>query len=803
MPKLAPTQPPLTRTQHAALHSVLAPLVERHALAWTEWLIFEALGEVGSFDKGWWLSFEEFQRFTSPPKDKAARTDDVARTTAERHTSKTRAKAAKWGFPYFARKCCNLAVGLLQPGCYLLGLDWYPGASKTRKRRLPGVRFLAREPTAAFQAAAKQKPDRMELVEWWLNQRYPTHKQLDADTPQQSRESPRAVEAAALAYTAGLRTRLRWIGLKGFAPAGQRKTLYRARRLVQLGRDGGEVAEEDSAPSRGAVTSGKQAGRLSEAVLLEQLRNPPKGLRMCILGEAGTGKSTLLEQLAWDLVGGELAAPEDVARVPFLASLKGWNPACPAALEDLIAAQAPGVPAQLVRDLCIAGRVVCLLDGLDEIRGSADDQRTALEWLEAQAARSDLQNVPLVVAGRPLAFDEMLLRQFRQRCWRLEDFTRENAGSYVSSYFADMPERALRLLEHMKTHARVRSLVARPLFLMLLCFQCRQRGRPLPAEEAELLERSLYEMLRRRGLAAERSLVLLGEVAWRCWGRGEHRVAESQVLKMLRGKQGSVRRTRLWEQTRERSGILVPDGVLWRFSEVTFLEYLAGRHAAAMSHRTIRRDFAARAWDPRWRAVINYMVDRLWVSDRPMARTLVCWLANEVQAGRDDFWRTLAIRCGVLMRSARSVRNRIERDLLHAATGRVLGSWMFFTKYKLRLSTGVEAARSLCALAALDEAPVLVALRDVLYGVSNTDDCMGLSFLRAPGGPLFPMRGTTSAGAEAAAGLLAELNTDAARAVLLEGVERGSTPQIRLASICGLIRSLRINRDCTVVGSAT
>jgi hypothetical protein len=142
----------------------------------------------------------------------------------------------------------------------------------------------------------------------------------------------------------------------------------------QLKRSAGSGAERPEPPAAGSSVAGRGglAGEWGE--LVNVLARVPTG-RLVVLGEPGTGKTTLIVQLVLDL----LARRASGGPVPFLASIASWNPA----KQDLrdwlrvkllidhpgLAAPSPEGRADLTQAAALlqSKLILPILDGLDEI----------------------------------------------------------------------------------------------------------------------------------------------------------------------------------------------------------------------------------------------------------------------------------------------------------------------------------------------------------------------------------------------------------------------------------------------------
>jgi len=520
-------------------------------------------------------------------------------------------------------------------------------------------------------------------------------------------------------YARGLRGKLDRLELLGIGNEGLREDLYRPRKLLEPDAAKKQKPAEDEHQSLSPPKSQRQ--------LLAELLRPASAQKLCITGEAGSGKSTLLDHLAWELARRFLENPGvQPRRIPFRVSLSSWKGEQPETLKDMILASVGQLDASIITEILESGEAVLLLDGLDEVGLT---QRTSLiEWIDTQLQEESLRHNSVVLASRPWALTHSALRRFRTNRLALLDLGRRDIEGYIHSYYGD-PDQAHRIARQIASAAATLELAKRPLFLMLLCFVGEQGDTTLPATEGQLLETALRQLPERRGLPREASLRLLASLAWISWHGDqteitEHR-AQQSILESMQTDQ--LVATANWERRDPEflldalaghTGIVSRDGMTYRFTEATYAEYLAGRWLANRPESEIRAVFCEHVWDPRWLRVLVFMVNRIWMENRKLARSLVEWLLAEADHEHDDLWRRLTLLAARLLGQADSPRNDGEHRLTEDVVRRAMEAWRFAVTHQAIWSVERHefAHQSLAALAPVAgksvTGPLTAALRD-------------------------------------------------------------------------------------------
>lgn len=353
--------------------------------------------------------------------------------------------------------------------------------------------------------------------------------------------------------------------------------------------------------------------------------------RVLLRGEAGSGKTTLVQWLAVTAAGGS------DGRVPFVLPLRTLirAAALPAPAAFLTAVGCPLTPPEGWAERVLAGgRALVLVDGLDEIP-AADRHRTR-DWLLGL-----IQAFPgnrWLLTSRPTAVRPDWLASHGFRELVLAPMRRADVATFVRRWHAAAraPEYEARLLDALRTKRDLARLATNPLMCGLICALHRERRGYLPTGRKELYDAALAMLLarrdRERGLGAvdapepgeEARLELLQRLAYALVlsGRTEMELATAEgiVERCLpsvasaaeQGDAGTVLRSLLL-----RSGLLrQPGETVVHFVHRTFQDYLGARYAVAEGHLDV---LLSHAGDTQWEDVIRMAVAHA----RPRERAVV------------------------------------------------------------------------------------------------------------------------------------------------------------------------------------
>jgi hypothetical protein len=332
--------------------------------------------------------------------------------------------------------------------------------------------------------------------------------------------------------------------------------------------------------------------------------------RLFIRGEAGLGKTTLLQWLA--VRSAQRDFPERLNEwndtLPFLIPLRRYTdrelPKPEGFLEELGRNIAGELPAGWVQQQLRDGRAVVLVDGIDEL--PLGRRQEAREWIKQLV--STFPRSRYVVTSRPGAARVGWLSSEGFKVADLRPMADDDIEIFVHRWheavgiqYADASElvelESYRddLISQLKSRNHLRRIAGYPLLCALVCALHRDRRSALPGNRMELYEVALQMLLERRdaerriselpGLGRTEKTILLSDLAYWLLRNGyvdaeRARVLE-QLTRTLRGMtQITVDPSTVYSHLLERSG-LIREPVEGRvdFVHRTFQEYLAARAA--------------------------------------------------------------------------------------------------------------------------------------------------------------------------------------------------------------------------------
>lgn len=398
--------------------------------------------------------------------------------------------------------------------------------------------------------------------------------------------------------------------------------------------------------SRQAHDQLREAGGLHEiplATAFGQARDR-KRRGIVVLGDPGSGKTTHLKRLLlWCLRRGpaDLGLPDDMLPVFLpLRDLRDLSRGLDAFIESQLDSPHMGLSPGLGKTLLDRGKLLLLLDGLDEVANASERARVA-RWIE-EAARAR-HDCTFVVTSRFAGYDQARLNEDFLEL-HIRPLTADQSDAFIRNWYnavetglgADTAQahvlattRADELIERLRGRdfrsTRLTWMSSNPLLLANLCLVHRDRGQ-LPRGRARLYEECVEVLLEHwregKGLAvdvrADEGRRVLQPVAdWLHSKEQRTRASAAELAPVIEPALSAVRwkgggASEFLRTVRDESGLLTGwGGDEFGFMHLGFQEYLAAREIRRRhftGDATAFPDLAAHFGQPWWQEVILLLV---------------------------------------------------------------------------------------------------------------------------------------------------------------------------------------------------
>ncbi|MGQ4650228.1 NACHT C-terminal helical domain 2-containing protein [Lyngbya aestuarii] len=366
--------------------------------------------------------------------------------------------------------------------------------------------------------------------------------------------------------------------------------------------------------------------------------------KLMVLGKPGAGKTTFLQHLAIQCNQGHFLA----THVPVFLGLKNFA-------EDAVEEgnfslktylyqefDRYGISSQQLETLLIHGRILMLLDGLDEVPEAASTQ--VIQQIRKFSEK--YYKSQLVITCRLAAF-EYRFQGFTEV--EIADFKPEQIENFVKKWFTalakDSPKSGLKraslFLEKMELleNQPIKELAKTPVLLNLTCLVFQAQAN-FPTKRSDLYKQGLDILLVRwdeargvrrdhvyRNLSLSDRLKLLSQLAAVTFGQGEYFFETSKVAQIieeyLRTLPNSLSKESALEldsiaaikSIEAQHGLLVERArQIYSFSHLTFQEYFVARDIVAEAPASLSR-LAEYIAEKRWREVFLLTVQMLPYAD--------------------------------------------------------------------------------------------------------------------------------------------------------------------------------------------
>lgn len=367
--------------------------------------------------------------------------------------------------------------------------------------------------------------------------------------------------------------------------------------------------------------------------------------KLMVLGKPGAGKTTFLQYLAIHCNQGLFQAN----RVPVFIRLNNFAEDAldegKFSLLDYINQEfsSCGISAQEVETLLNHGRVLMLLDGLDEVPEAASDEVIK----QIRKLSEKYYKNKLIITCR-LAALEYRFQGFTEV--EIADFKPAQIENFAKKWFVavarNSPElglkRASEFLEQMDLpqNQPIRELAATPILLNLTCLVFQTKGN-FPAKRSELYKQGLDLMLTRwdeargikrddvyRNLSLPHKLQLLSQIAAITFEKGDYFFEGNTLQLLIADYLRTLTSDRVDSSALELDSLAVLKSIetqhgllverarqIYSFSHLTFQEYFTARAIVASSEVSLQQ-LVRHLTEQRWREVFLLTAQMLPNADR-------------------------------------------------------------------------------------------------------------------------------------------------------------------------------------------
>lgn len=379
-----------------------------------------------------------------------------------------------------------------------------------------------------------------------------------------------------------------------------------------------------------------------------------KYANLIILGKPGAGKTTFLKYLAIECILGEALDK----LVPIFVTLKDFAQAAnQVSLLEYINQQfdESGVTSAQVANLLTSGRVLFLLDGLDEVQ-----EKDTLKIFNQISELSDQNKDNHFVITCRIAAKEYTLEKFTEV--EVADFDESQIQTFVNKWLkAKDDDLNQQFFQRLLENKPIQELASNPLLLTLLCLEFEENG-DFPNDRAELYKRATNTLLRKwdakRGiqrdivyhqLSVQRKENLLSHIALTTFEKGDYFFKQRQVEQYIADYIQNLSEVETDQETLQldseavlksieaQHGLLVERARgIYSFSHLTFQEYFTARSIVNSANPQAIDNPALQGliwhtFDKRWREVFLLVAEMLSSADillLSMKHTIDLWASQ-------------------------------------------------------------------------------------------------------------------------------------------------------------------------------
>lgn len=374
------------------------------------------------------------------------------------------------------------------------------------------------------------------------------------------------------------------------------------------------VGEEFERPNLGIIIQERVLG----------VKAVKKYSKLIVLGKPGAGKTTFLKHIAIQCNSGQMLAN----LVPIFITLKDFAERQPVSLLEYIIEQfaAYGVTDAVAEQLLNQGRMLILLDGLDEVK-EIDSQRV-LNLISS--CFNQFYTNRFIITCR-IAAKEYNFKNFTEI--EIADFEQSDIINFANKWFAAKEVSKIQIfLKKLQANSSIQELATNPLLLTLLCLVFEELA-DFPTNRSELYQEGLDILLKKwdakrniereqiyKKLSVQHKKDLLSQIALATFERGEYFFSQEELEQYIGNYISNLPSINTENSALEldskavlksieaQHGLLVERAQgIYSFSHLTFQEYFTAREIVVNSDpkglEIALNKLVNRITEKRWREV--------------------------------------------------------------------------------------------------------------------------------------------------------------------------------------------------------
>ncbi|MCY4536609.1 MAG: NACHT domain-containing protein [Chloroflexi bacterium] len=442
-----------------------------------------------------------------------------------------------------------------------------------------------------------------------------------------------------------------------------------------------------------------------------------------IVGEMGTGKSTLLRRILLSII----AKNRKTARqfpIPVLLNFRdlNLNKAKPLdadrenVIESAILRQWASIcgndfERDLVHDLA-SGNLTLLMDGLDELDG-IESIKSAMAITKSFGDR--YPECRVIVASRIELLDKgQLFTGFK--LYRLEEFSLKEIRQLVVNWFGKNTPDSRTLIRLIIQPMTMYSIPCTPLALTIIAVLFRSGKRDMPSNLTDLLQMyvdfALGRWDPRRNYSSEPNWSdkqqVLQKLSWKLISQGLNEVSTSDLLEFAKDYKYEFASTfnseALVGDILERSGLIIRnENANLEFKHRSFLDYFSGKELN--SQRNASEILVQRFGDPNWSKAIFFACGLL-----PHNEVYLEGIVGKVPPDNVDLV-SYAFDMGFVAQAARHVNRKTKNSIVRRTLKGFVEAWNSLVQVFLPLETGTKGDVLLAY-------PYVVVIHSIMVGIS-------------------------------------------------------------------------------------